>query len=116
MTRLLAAVVSLVILTALAGCGSSIGDAYSRATAAEVPHTSTCGANGYRIKLYKVDCETVNAMVAMLNGRAYHQTLTLAWEQGHRVTWTCNSPTHSLTDRLHCSQGVRFFTIYPTSG
>jgi hypothetical protein len=57
----------------------------------------------------------VNAMIVMLNGRALHQTLTLVWEHGHRATWLCRSPTHSLVDRLQCQQGARSFTIEPVS-
>jgi hypothetical protein len=99
----------LVLVVALAGCGSSDGDSAGATT--EGRPLPTCGVKGFRIDLHKVTCEAMNAMVTILNGRALHQTLTLAWEHGHRVTWICISPTHSTEDRPHCRQGTRSFTI-----
>jgi hypothetical protein len=73
---------------------------------------STCGAKaGFEFKLHIVDCEVANTLIAMLDGRALHQSVTLRVEGKRRVTWVCTSPTQSLVDRLHCQQGARFFTV-----
>jgi hypothetical protein len=103
----------LALAVLLAGCGSSGSDSTGSAGTAEGHPPSTCRGKGFRVELHKVNCEVVNAMIVMLNGRALHQTLTVAWEHGQRARWICRSATHSLVDRLHCQQGAHSFTIEP---
>jgi hypothetical protein len=54
-------------------------------------------------------------MIVLLNGRARHQVITIssaeASNQKKSVSWACKS--QSLTGRLHCQQGTRYFTIQP---
>lgn len=110
----MARVSTIVVLVALlAGCGGNGTNSTGTTGNAEVHPASTCGVKGFRVEQHGLDCEVVNAMIVMLNGRALHQTLSLEWEHGHRATWTCNSPTRSLVDRLHCQHGSRWFTIEP---
>lgn len=103
----------LVLAALLAGCGSAGTDSTRTADTAEGHPASTCEGKGFRVERHGVNCEVVNAMIVMLNGRALHQTLSLEWEHGHRAAWTCNPPTRSVVDRLHCQHGSRSFTIEP---
>jgi hypothetical protein len=53
-------------------------------------------------------------MVVLLNGRARHQIITISnagASNRKSVSWACKS--QSLTGRLHCHQGTRYFTIEP---
>ena len=68
---------------------------------------STCGTYAAKFKLHGVDCDTAQAILSLLVDTR-HQTLTLAWE-GHRVTWTCESPPHSPTYRIRCQRKSRYF-------
>lgn len=109
-----APLLGLIVLLSLAGCGgtSDTNSTTQPPASASKAQTSTCGAHaGFEFELHKVNCETANTLIVMLDGRALHQSVTLASEGKRRGTWICTSPTHSLFDRLHCRQGARFFTV-----
>jgi hypothetical protein len=112
-TRLLPLFAVVVLLSIGGYGGSSSSDSTTQSTASsDAMQVSTCGAEaGFEFKLHKVDCEIVNTLIVMLDGRALHQSVTLRAEGKRRATWVCTSPTHSLVDRLYCQQGARFFTV-----
>jgi hypothetical protein len=93
-------------LVAAPGCGS--GDGTPASSADQEQGTSTCGSRGYVFKLQRVDCELVNAMIVLLNGRSRHQTLTLSSDHG-KTTWTCRSA--SIVGPLECRDGARSFRM-----
>jgi hypothetical protein len=66
------------------------------------------------IKAYRVDCETANAMIVLLNGRARRQTLTFSDDRGHHVVWTCTS-RRSIVGPLTCHSGERYFRLARTA-
>lgn len=104
----------LIVLIAMAGCGgtSGVDSTTQRPASTGTVQISACGARGgFEFKLHRVDCEIANTLIGILDGRALHQSVTLTAEGKRRGTWVCTSPTHSLVDRLHCRQGVRFFTV-----
>jgi hypothetical protein len=100
----------------MAGCGGISGTDSATRPPVSTGTVSTCGAQaGFELKLHKINCEIANTLIAMLDGRALHQTMALTAEGERRGTWVCTSPTHSLVDRLHCRQGTRFFTVERSS-
>jgi hypothetical protein len=115
MRNLIAFVVAISVFAA-SGCGSNDGGKVKVHTVEAVSpghiQVSTCGARrGFEFKLHKVDCEIANALIVMLDGHALHQSVILTAEGKQRGAWVCTSPTHSLVDRLHCSQGNRFLAV-----
>lgn len=104
----------LIVLLSIPGCSATSGTNSTTQLSASTgkAQISTCGAQaGFVFKLHKVDCEIANTLIVMLDGRALHQSVTLAAEGKRRGTWVCTSPTHSLIDRLNCRQGARFFSV-----
>lgn len=91
----------------LAGCGGGAGT-----TSKDHVHIDerTCGSLGLKFRLHGITCETATAILTVLNGHALHQTLTLAYGQGHRVRWTCNSKA-PIAGPIRCSHGPRYFTM-----
>jgi hypothetical protein len=112
--RRLAAIFGLILLLAIVGCGAASDTELTtqhEATKGNV-HLSTCGMRGrFEFKLQKVDCETANTLIVMLDGRALRQSVVFTAEGKRRGAWICSSPTHSLVDPLHCRQGARSFTV-----
>jgi hypothetical protein len=102
--------IGLILLLSIVGCGTESAR-QPKALKGE-GQISTCGVRGgFEFKLQKVDCETANTLIVMLDGRALHQSVVLKAEGKLRGAWVCASPTHSLIDRLHCRQGTRSFTV-----
>jgi hypothetical protein len=99
------ALLLIALSTVAAGCGS---DAPASSSADQTQGTSTCGSEGFVFNLHGVDCELVNAMIVLLDGRSRHQTLTLSGEHG-KATWVCKSA--SIVGPMECRNGARFFKV-----
>jgi hypothetical protein len=109
MSKAMACVAVLAAL-ALAGCGGGGSEGTASGQAATSP-THCAPGHGFRVKLHGIDCEGVQSMVTLLDGRALRQTISVTAEGKRLVTWTCTKPTHSLTARIHCQDGPGYFTI-----
>ena len=102
------------LLLAVAGCGGGGSDDSTAARPAfnvdQEQGMSTCGQSGATVELHGVNCEVVQAMITILDGRSKRSTLTLSDERG-TASWVCTKPSRSLYAPLHCSRGARYFTI-----
>jgi hypothetical protein len=102
------------IMLAVTGCGGGGGEnstaAKSAFNADQEQGTTTCGHPGATVELHGVDCELVQAMIAILDGSSRRSTLTLSDDRG-KTSWICTKPSRSSYAPLGCSHGTRYFTI-----
>lgn len=100
--------IGLVVLFSIAGCGgtSGTGSTTQPSVSTGGMRLSACGAQSrFEFKLHGIDCELANTLVAMLDGRALHQTVALTVEGKRRAVWVCTwavgfQTTVPISDRL----------------
>jgi hypothetical protein len=109
------ALIACLVAVAVSGCGSGSGSTSKQANGAQTQGVATCGAiSGYVAELHGVTCQTVNVTIALLEGRALHQTVTIAdhprGKRVARVSWVCNS-SRPIVGPTTCRDGHRSFTV-----